>query len=242
MSNERAAAKLKVSHDTITLQHNSLSKLWQVPNSDNWCSLERAVLNSFKREGWNGYAREGGLILNLIKAASFKLIPIRQRLSVVEALYAKNVSFQEDVYESEFMLQNIIDSNIDQISNNFRIMVEKIEYGRRRPKSPEESVEFYYNSQSVLDMFPDLTETLFRELYSTLGAERLHSVARIFSIDPYEYRKGWPDLIIWKGDLLRFVEVKAPNDSIRPSQKKIILDILKPLDFDITILDVVKDQ
>ncbi len=90
-----------------------------------------------------------------------------------------------------------------------------------------------------LDFFPHLREWHFLELFEHLGRERLHDIAEVFSRDPYEYRKGWPDLTLWRDGEVVFKEVKAPGDQLHASQRKTIRDVLVPLGYSVTIVDVV---
>ncbi len=77
-------------------------------------------------------------------------------------------------------------------------------------------------------------------LYKVLGRKSLVKIAEKFKKDPYEYRKGWPDLTLWKDDKLIFCEVKGPNDRILNSQRTIIDDFFHELqlDFDYFIVSV----
>ena len=91
---------------------------------------------------------------------------------------------------------------------------------------------------SMLDFFPHLNKKLFIDLYKNLGNEQLHDIASIFSEAPYEYRRGWPDLTIWKNGIVNFCEVKSPGDNIHKSQKTIINKIMKPLKLNFKLIDV----
>ncbi|MGH8497256.1 MAG: VRR-NUC domain-containing protein [Methylococcales bacterium] len=81
----------------------------------------------------------------------------------------------------------------------------------------------------MLDFFPGLERWMFVELLDVAGNKLMHSIANKFIEAPYEYRRGWPDITMWKNGELRFVEVKAPGDKVRDSQKKIITEFSKPL-------------
>ena len=175
------------------------------------------TLGHFTAKGWSGYAGEGGLILNLIKAMSFKKIPIRHRSTFIEALYAQNVAFDEDRYDMRDLLKNVRSATERQVSLNFDIMT-----GRK----------------TQLDYFPGLKRSHFLGLMNALGNNIIFQIAEIFASNPYEYRKGWPDLTIWKGADVAFKEVKAPDDTLRRSQRTIAKDILVPLKLDISIVDI----
>lgn len=62
-----------------------------------------------------------------------------------------------------------------------------------------------------------LSVNLLFELYELLGTESITAIAALMLDDPYEYRKGWPDLIIWKKNNLRWVEIKT-TDKLHDSQ------------------------
>lgn len=94
-------------------------------------------------------------------------------------------------------------------------------------------------SASMLDYFPKLQSYMFLELFDALGKDKLFDIAKIFSCDPYQYRKGWPDITIWKDGVVKFLEVKSPGDKLHNSQKIIINSILKPLGLDFSLIDVV---
>lgn len=79
---------------------------------------------------------------------------------------------------------------------------------------------------------------MFLGLFRTAGVELLHRIATKFSQDPYECRRGWPDLTLWRGSELRFIEVKAPGDRIQPSQRKVIEEFAGPLKLDFTLVEV----
>ena len=76
------------------------------------------------------------------------------------------------------------------------------------------------------------------ELLAVAGVDLLHRIATIFATNPYEYRRGWPDITMWKDGQLRFVEVKAPGDRLGKSQKVIAASFAGPLDLDFSLVEV----
>jgi len=228
MTNIKAAEQLGIQHQEMRLIYSNKDKRWKVSNTCDTMKVEAAVLQIFHDDGWAGYPSEGGLILNSIKAASFKPLLKRDKMVYIEALYYinyelrnKDVTFDE--YEYDDLIENIRSSNIAQFSKNIEIMFDNSISG-----------------SNVRDIFPDLQPQIMVEFYLHIGNERLARIAEIFAKDPYEYRKGWPDLTLWKpgSEQIIFREVKAPRDKIRPSQKKVIQDILLPLGYDVGIIDV----
>lgn len=220
---QNAAEKLGIGYVDITLNQGTAPKTWLSPESGYPVNVEYAVLSLFRMEGWRGYSGEGGLILNLIKAMSFEEFPIRHRSTYIEALYAQNVAFDEDRYPTNFLLNNVKSATILTIEKNYKLMT-----------CSGILIEKYngytcISSESILDEFPGLELWMFTELYSLAGNELMHNIASIFAKNPYEYRKGWPDITMWKNGELRFVEVKTPGDRIRSSQRTIVNEFAKPL-------------
>jgi tetratricopeptide (TPR) repeat protein len=91
---EKQAQRFGIEHEVVHL--DGAGKDWRFHRSDAYKPVELATLDHYQAEGWHGCAAEGGLILTLIKAASFKALPVRHADTFIEALYAKNVAFPED--------------------------------------------------------------------------------------------------------------------------------------------------
>ncbi len=244
LSHERAAKNLGVDHETLPLEHGGGEK-WRAHGrddwsanrpgllgrlvrrahgSDDWSDVEVAALNHYSRDGWRGYPGEGGLMLNLIKAAAFPDLPERLRATYTEALFSGNMT-PRDQRPLDELLARILAADSAQVTRVFRLMAAP------RPQIGLEN--------SMLDFFPHLREWHFTELFENLGRARLHDIACAFGADSYEYRKGWPDLTLWRDGEVIFKEVKAPGDRLHASQRKTIRDILLPLGYRVAIVDVV---
>ena len=171
--------------------------------------------------GWRGCAVKGGLILQLIKAASFPCLPVAHSSTFVEALYY--LSSEQEVLT---LLQNIRNSNVCRIRRTMETIL-----GRQVP--------FWLflarTSDMKFEFFPALKAWHHLEAYKVLGASRLAEIAEIFARDPYSYRSGWPDLSVWRNGDIAF---KGPNDTLRESQRRTIGDILVPLGFSVAIVQV----
>lgn len=218
MSLESAAKNLDVELIHLELERGGSLTSWKNPRTNkNWSLVEDAVLGYYEIDGWRGYTKEGGLLLTLIKAMSFQEIPQQYRVVLVESLYHHRSFYG---FELEKFFYNIAHANEGQIKKNFKIMTDKTA------------------KWSILEYFPKLEEWMLLELFQSMGNARILDIARKFSEDPYEYRKGWPDLTIWKNDQTKFLEVKAPSDSLQKSQRIIINEFMKPLCLDFAIIDV----
>lgn len=225
MSHERAAKSLGIAHETLQLECGGAKK-WRARSELDWTRVEEAALDHYRADGWRGYSGEGGLVLNLIKAAAFPNLPERHRATYTEALFSGNIAAH---LQFKFTLDDLLGcielADLDQIIRVFRAM-----------SAPRSSLGL---DNSMLDFFPHLREWHFLELFEHLGRERLRDIAEVFGRDPYEYRKGWPDLTLWRDGEVIFKEVKAPGDQLHASQRKTIRDVLIPLGYSVSIVDVV---
>lgn len=228
-----AAKKLGVDHEVLLLEHGG-GKKWRADTGDDWSGVEVAALNHYSRDGWHGYPGEAGLMLNLIKAAALPNMHDRERGTYTEAIFSGNVQPRDRRPLNE-MLDAILAADLAQIKRIFGQMAAPRQMGMLR-STPGEA---FYSDSSMLDSFPHLREWHFTELFKSIGCKRLHDLARAFGADAYEYRKGWPDLTLWRNDKLMFKEIKSPGDGIRASQRKTICDILLPLGYEVAIVDVV---
>jgi hypothetical protein len=223
MAVERVATKLNVGHRRIEL-HAGDKKSWRLNLDAEWVSVERAVLSVYEREGWNGHDGEGGLILSLIKAASFSALPKTLHSVFIESLYHHRVYYNDEDRETRVdpaqMLESVRTATTQQIAANFTEMAVS-EYG-----TPA--------------FFQTVTGDKVLGLFNALGAERLHSIALVFAEAPFEFRAGWPDLTLWRGHEVIFVEVKAPGDQMHASQKRLISRMLKPLGYKVELVEVVR--
>ena len=167
---------------------------------------------------------EGGLILQLIKAASFPHLPVSHRSTFVEALY-----YLSSELEVRTLLQNIRNSNVRRIRRTMETML----------GGPVPSWLFLARASDLeFEFFPRLKAWHLLEAYKILGASRLAEIAEVFARDPYTYRSGWPDLSVWRNGDIAFKEIKGPNDTLRESQRRTISDILVPLGFSVAIVKV----
>ncbi len=220
---KKIANRLGISHAAIPLRQGVHHGTWVNPSNNKSVNPEKAALGKYMAEGWRGYAGEGGLILNLIKAMSIKKVAPRHRSVFVEAIYAQNVAFEEDRFSPEALLAALSQADRKQVASNYDMLASKKSYPIRN------GILSGNCSSSMLDYFPELERWMFVELYALAGNKLLHSIAAKFMEDPYEYRRGWPDITMWKDDEIRFVEVKTPGDNMRTSQKIIINEFVKPL-------------
>lgn len=214
---ERQAQRLGVKHEVVMLESGGKKK-WRFQAGDAWSSVEEAALAHYEKAGWTGAAAEGGLMLTLIKAASFTKLDSRNADTFIEALYAQNVAFDEDRFDTNQLIETLARATHEQLERNWKII------------SATAGVSPAY--------YPTVRLNHVLELFDHLGPERLAQIAQLFAKAPYDLRAGWPDLTLWKDGSVRFAEVKAPGDSMHASQVRLISTILLPLEFKVSLAEV----
>lgn len=231
---QRNAEKAGFGYEKVRLKCGPGPKQWMCPQMSQPLSVEKAALSHFAQQGWRGFSGEGGLLLTLIKAMSFQNLGYDERTRYVEALYtlAAEPSYGRSYTVAE-LLTNLARATAGQVAANFDQMAS------RGPHIEQTAWGHSSDTSSVLDVFPGLERWMLLELFEVAGSDLLHRIATIFASNPYEYRRGWPDITMWRERQLRFVEVKAPGDSLGKSQKVIAQTFAVPLGLDFTLLDVV---
>ena len=216
---EQQAGRLGIQHEVVLLEKGD-GKDWRHGANDLWTTVEIGALDHYRSIGWDGAASEGGLILTLIKAASFEALDARNSDTFVEALYAQNVAFDQDRFAPERLIATVSNATRRQIERNWKVIAASV------GNSPA-----YY---------PNVREHHVTSLFDALGPDRLAEIATVFATAPYDLRAGWPDLTLWQEGKVKFVEVKGPSDSFHASQARLISKLLLPLRFDVGLAEVRK--
>lgn len=84
-----------------------------------------------------------------------------------------------------------------------------------------------YGHSCVQERYPGVSAELLAGIVNALGTERRTTIMRRFATAPYEYRSGWPDLTLIRGNELRLVEVKT-SDRLHRSQLRWV-EVFRPL-------------
>jgi hypothetical protein len=213
---QQHAERLGIRHEQILLEKGEL-KTWRHLSTDPFTPVELAALAHYEREGWSGCAAEGGLILTLIKAASFERLADRHADTFVEALYHQNAAWPEQ-FDTRALVMAVAASDKSRIARNWALI------SRTAGHSPA--------------FYPRVGWNHVEQLYMALGPARLAEIAEVFATASYDLRAGWPDLTLWRGTDLCFVEVKSPTDQMHASQAKLISTLLVPLGFDTVLAEV----
>lgn len=231
-------------------------KRWKSGAFDAWTSVEHAALQHYQAAGWDGYAGEGRLMLELIKAASFPNPNHHEQHMAVESLYYFSTKQKNDLIAEHgrengliywelnrsrlgkvgSLLMNIRNSNARRLRRTIEVMI-----GGSLPPWPLSTKRspLHFPLSAPTPRYRWLKAWHLLEAYNVLGPSRLAEIAEVFARNPYTYRAGWPDITMWRKSTIEFKEVKAPNDKLRESQEKTIGDILVPLGFSVAVVNVV---
>ena len=216
---EQQAGRLGIQHEVVLLVKGD-GKDWRHGANGLWTTVETGALEHYRSIGWDGAASEGGLILTLIKAASFEVLDARNSDTFVEALYAQNVAFDQDRFAPERLIATVSNATRRQIERNWKVIA----------ASAGNSPAYY----------PNVREHHVTSLFDALGPDRLAEIATVFATAPYDLRAGWPDLTLWQNGKVKFVEVKGPSDSFHASQARLISKLLLPLGLEVGLAEVRK--
>ena len=167
---EQQAGRLGIQHEVVLLEKGD-GKDWRHEANGPWTTVEIGALDHYRSIGWEGAASEGGLILTLIKAASFEALDVRNSDTFVEALYAQNVAFDQDRFAPERLIATVSNATRRQIERNWKVIA----------ASAGNSPAYY----------PNVREHHVTSLFDALGPYRLAEIAAIFATAPYDLRAGW---------------------------------------------------
>jgi hypothetical protein len=81
-----------------------------------------------------------------------------------------------------------------------------------------------------------MDEEALAAIWRAMSPSRLGQLAG-FIFQNQDYRAGWPDLMLARGDELRFVEIKT-TDKLHTSQKTVVSKVLKPWGATVSVMKI----
>lgn len=167
---------------------------------------ESTLMDTFKKQGSIGISCEGIGILTVLKALILdKLdeckLPYLSRNDVCEVYLEGHLSNLTCTKES--LAYTIQDISKPKFLSNFQEII-------RQPY--------------IQATYPQLNKNFASELFDKI--EKRNFIALLYKLieDPYQYRKGWPDITLITSGSVKFIEVKV-NDKLHESQIITILEM-----------------
>ena len=159
---------------------------------------EDFALEHFKEQGYIGTSNEGSMFQNVLKALMLdeltKLNTFESRTDACRRYLEAQLTIQQA------NIERIIESLVKTTRGRFIANLEEI-----------------IRELQGTNLDSGLCSETGLAIFDALPRETLTKLAIKFSEDPYEYRKGWPDLTLVKGDEVRLVEIKT-TDKLHKSQ------------------------
>lgn len=159
---------------------------------------EKAALEFFEEQGYVGYCNEGSLILNVLKALMLdklaELNIFKDRGDACSRYLEAQLTILSE--HTDVLVNSIKQTNREKFITNFQEII---------------------NTPYIKSKYPELSIDIAIAVFDALGINDFINVAYKISENPYNFRKGWPDLTIIKNKELRFVEVKT-TDKLKKSQ------------------------
>ncbi len=181
-------------------------------------SPEQEAFSYFRKQGYKGYYgsygpfSEGEAIFLLLKSMCLKTLVKLNEISYLDIYitpFTSLIQIQKD--KSNLILNEIKVIEEKQIIENFR--------------------EICASGRS----YPGLDEGIIQGIYQSLGKKNIISIFNVLKKDPYAYRKGWPDLTLYRNNEILFVEVKT-TDNLLESQMVTMSDMQKVTDVKFCVL------
>lgn len=169
---------------------------------------ELIALDHFTTQGHLGSWCEGGTLLLTIKAAALPALIRRNtfrsrqdaRTRYLEAQCVLLADYQEEILEE---IRGATDGGVAAAATEI------------------------LSEPFIQQYFPRVRAENITALWRALGRSLVTDISCTFFRAPYDFRAGWPDLTLIRGNNVRFVEVKT-TDLLHPSQCRIIDAFAKP--------------
>lgn len=160
---------------------------------------ESKALKHYRKQGYNGIAGEGTPILVLIKAA------------ILDFAVENRKAYESRADCCRVYVEAHLEIHKEKKDEIVKIVAKS---KTRRIKKNLKEILAVFDPPGSVERF---TVPVLLDLYKKLGRENIVKILEALLEDPYGYRKGWPDIIIWNKSEIRWVEIKA-KDKLHSSQ------------------------
>ncbi|MBK3901819.1 hypothetical protein GFM10_01955 [Pseudomonas aeruginosa] len=200
---------------TEVLAHKQDKRSWSLDGESFW-PPEVVVGQMYSNAGASVNFCEGGSVLLLMKAAA------------LDALARLNIfNDRDDAINRYLEAQMVI------LADHTTEIIETV-----RTITPDvlaRNVKELSESAMLQSFFSRVNQQFMLELFDHLGGNKLADILQAFSAAPYDYRAGWPDLIVLQDRMIKFVEVKT-SDKLLESQLRFARGIGTPMSFDCSVV------
>lgn len=173
---------------------------------------EEVVGQMYARSGAHVSFCEGGSALLLMKAAALETLARRNTFNDRSDAIARYLEAQ----------MTILAEHTAEIVETVRSIT---------PDALVRNVNELAANSTLRSFFPRVNPEFMLELYKQMGSDKLADLLLAFSAAPYDYRAGWPDLILIMDGTVKFIEVKT-SDKLLDTQLRFANGIGKPMGFD----------
>lgn len=181
---------------------------------------EPALLKYYESLGYVGSSIEGYTFLTVLKALML------DKLAALNTFNDRNDACTRYL-EAQFTIhKDKADEIIKSIKNTSK-------------KKYLSNLKEIFNQPFIQNEYPNISFECCVALFNAIDKQVFVDVARKFSEDPYQYRKGWPDLIVVKGKEVKFIEVKT-TDKLHKNQLVTIPTIRKIIPYDFSVCRLVR--
>ena len=204
-----------------------------------------AALAYYKSKGGKGFYDEGYTLLWLIRVICFDIFKelTRERVGLWRTNAPNDFLHIRDRID-DFCHNIAVDSSFYEFCKKYPHNIDLF-IGTVRQATPELIVANYQKRwfsdvHGENKRFPNpLNGEVLLEIWNCIEPDKWAQLTK--AVATLQYKKGWPDLIIAQNNLLHFIELKT-KDILLPSQEKLIYELLLPIGFSVSVLQVVPQK
>lgn len=215
MSLKEQCAALSLPLEQMDVDYDPKERIWRLGALTSR-NPENVVAHAFHTHGSQVACCESGPILLMMKSLSFQWFADNHAMGVDDA--------RTRYFEA---LCTIYRNREAEIRDKIRACTKERYI---------DQFEYIYGSPFIAATYPSVSRDLMSLLYDNF-LENIFGIFDVFMKAPYDYRSGWPDVIVANSKQVRFYEVKT-TDRLHKSQIRIINDFRDICRLDFRVLNL----
>lgn len=206
---------------TNIVAHKNDKRSWSIGGGP-YGLPEEVVSLKYAEEGARVSYCEGASVLLLLKAAALEALAKLNTFNDREDAIVRYLEAQMTILKghTDEIVDTVLAITPNRLECNVRELVGNIQIRR---------------------FFPRVRADFMLDLYNQMNNEMLASILKAFSVAPYDYRAGWPDLIVLNDESINFVEVKT-SDRLLDTQLRFANGIGNPMRFDCGVVRLIASR